>query len=83
MKAFDRRVTNMPPHLWEAIAQIDDDKGQSSSFEAWLERSTTASGVPLKVTNCATIAALQVLVSGARRTRIVAAQTGQPKTKRP
>lgn len=44
---------------------------QRTNIDDWLKRSTKASGVPLKVTDLATIAALQVLVSVAQRTRTV------------
>lgn len=50
-----------------------------SDLDQWLQRSTQASGVPVKVKNRAVIAALQVLVQGARRTRPVATRDKAPK----
>ena len=50
-------------------------------LEEWLKRSTRASGVPLKVKDAASISALQVLVSGARRTAAVVGRLANRGTK--
>ena len=55
---------------------------QRTNIDDWLKRSTKASNVPLKVTDHATIAALQVLISVARRTLALSAKTSLDRTKR-
>jgi hypothetical protein len=53
-----------------------------ADLDKWLRRSTKASSVPLKATNRATIAALQLLVRGARRTKTLVTGAGRQDTKR-
>ena len=47
----------------------------ASELDDWMRRSTEASKVPRKVKNGSVIAALQVLVQGARRTKAVTERT--------
>jgi hypothetical protein len=53
-----------------------------ADLDKWLRRSTKASSVPLKVTDRAGIAALQLLVRGARRTKTVVTEAGRQGIKR-